>query len=300
MKHLVVLLGPTGIGKTDLSISLAKAFGADIVSSDSRQVYKELKVGTAVPTNAQLSAVHHHFIGNKSIHDYYNVSMYEVEVLAKLNELYEKSDVVFLVGGSGMYIDVVCHGIDDLPDVDPELRSELDTRFRTQGIEQLRSELKLMDPVFYDEVDLNNGKRILKALEVCYQTGKPYSSFRTGRKLNRPFNIIKIGLQRDREELYARIDKRVEVMLEEGLIEEAQQVYPFRHYNSLNTVGYKELFAHFNGEYDQARAIELIQRNSRRYAKRQVTWFKRDLAIQWYSPEDEIGIKGEIERQILR
>lgn len=298
MKHLIVLLGPTGIGKTDLSLNLAKALGAEIVSSDSRQVYKELNIGTAVPKKEQLSAVPHHFIGNKSIHDYYNVSMYEVEVMQCLDELFKSSDFVVLVGGSGMYIDVVCDGIDELPDVDQELRIELQQRFEKQGIEQIRSELKIHDPEFYNIVDLNNGKRLLKALEVCYQTGKPYSFFRTGKKIQRPFNIIKIGLQRDRDELYARINLRVEQMLDEGLIDEAKGVHHYRTYNSLNTVGYKELFAHFEGEYDVAKAIELIQRNSRRYAKRQITWFKRDQSTTWFHPQNEVHILEEITKQI--
>ncbi len=295
MKTLVVLLGPTGIGKTDLSINLARAFNSVIVSSDSRQVYKELKIGTAVPTEEQLSAVKHHFIGNKSIHDYYNVSMYEVEVLELLEKLFEEHDTVFLVGGSGMYIDVVCQGIDDLPTVDQELRQEIYERFQTQGLDQLRSELKLLDPEFYNQVDLNNGKRILKALEVCYQTGKPYSSFRTGEKKERPFNIVKVGLERDREELYERINLRVDLMVEEGLLDEVRTVHQFKHLNSLNTVGYKELFAAFDGEYDIETGIDLIKRNSRRYAKRQMTWFKRDESTAWFHPEREQQIVGYLQ-----
>lgn len=298
MKHLVVLLGPTGIGKTDLSIRLAKHFNSVIVSSDSRQVYKELKIGTAVPTDEQLQAVPHFFIGNKSLHDYYNVSMYEVEVMAKLDELFLKHDVVFLVGGSGMYIDVVCSGIDDLPTVDQQLRLEIQKRYEEQGIEQLRKELKLLDPDFYNTVDLNNAKRIWKALEVCYQTGKTYSSFRTGRQKQRPFQIVKVGLQRDREELYQRINLRVDQMLDEGLLDEAKSVYAFRELNSLNTVGYKELFAAFAGEHDIETGIELIKRNSRRYAKRQMTWFKRDASTEWFHPEKGEEIENFLEKTI--
>ncbi|MCB2196801.1 MAG: tRNA (adenosine(37)-N6)-dimethylallyltransferase MiaA [Bacteroidetes bacterium] len=290
MNSLIVILGPTGIGKTDLSIDIAKAFNTEIISSDSRQVYKELKIGTAVPTNEQLKKVKHHFIGNKSIYDYYNASMFEYEVLDTLNELFQKKEHVVMTGGSGMYINAVCDGIDELPTIDQKLREDLIRKYEEEGIESLRLQLKILDPVSYEKIDLKNPKRILKALEVSIQTGKPYSSFLTQPKKQREFNIIKIGLQRDREELYERINIRVDQMVEEGLIEEAGRYCKDRHLNSLNTVGYKELFEYFDGKITQEKAIELIKRNSRHYAKRQISWFSRDKDIVWFHPEkkDEI------------
>jgi tRNA dimethylallyltransferase len=299
MKHLVVLTGTTAIGKTDLSILLAQHFNTEIISADSRQTYRELAIGTAVPTASQLAAVVHHQIQHISVADYYNVSMYEQEVLTILERLFSTKDVVFLVGGSGMYLDVVCQGIDDLPTVDPELRQQLMQRWQEQGIEQLRKELKLLDPVFYDQVDLGNAKRILKALEVSYQTGIPYSQFRTGEKRERPFRIHKIALERPREEIYQRIDQRVLLMIDEGLEQEARSVLPYRHLNSLNTVGYKELFAYFDGEYKLDRAIELIQRDTRRFAKRQMSWFRRDTEYQWFHPEQTAEIRAYIASKIV-
>jgi tRNA dimethylallyltransferase len=285
MNSLIVILGPTGIGKTDLSIDIAKAFNTEIISSDSRQVYKELKIGTAVPTDEQLQKVKHHFIGNKSIYDYYNASMFEFEVLETLKELFEKNKQVVMTGGSGMYINAVCDGIDELPTIDQKLREDLIKKYEEEGIESLRLQLKMLDPVSYEKIDLKNPKRVLKALEVSIQTGKPYSSFLTQPKKQRNFNIIKIGLKRDREELYERINLRVDQMVEEGLIEEAKDYYKDRHLNSLNTVGYKELFEHFDGKITKEKAIELIKRNSRHYAKRQISWFSRDKDIVWFHPE---------------
>lgn len=285
MNRLIVILGPTGIGKTDLSIDIAKAFNTEIISSDSRQVYKELKIGTAVPTDEQLKKVKHHFIGNKSIYDYYNASMFEFEVLDTLKELFKKHKHVVMTGGSGMYINAVCDGIDELPTIDQRLRDDLIKKHKEEGIESLRLQLKILDPVSYEKIDLKNPKRILKALEVSIQTGKPYSSFLTQPKKQRDFKIMKIGLQRDREELYERINLRVDQMVAEGLIEEAKEYYKDRHLNSLNTVGYKELFEHFDGKITREKAIELIKRNSRHYAKRQISWFSRDKDIVWFHPE---------------
>lgn len=287
MKNLVVILGPTGIGKTDLSIDIAKNFNTEIISSDSRQVFKELKIGTAVPTDDQLKKVKHHFIGNKSIYDYYNASMFEVEVLDTLKDLFENLDFVIMTGGSGMYINAVCDGIDYLPTIDQKLRDDLIKKHQEEGIESIRLQLKMLDPVSYTKIDLKNPKRMLKALEVTIQTGKPYSSFLLDTKKKRDFNIIKIGLQRDRDELYERINIRVDQMVEEGLIEEAKRFYKDRHLNSLNTVGYKELFDSFDGNVSQEKAIELIKRNSRHYAKRQISWFSRDKEIVWFHPEKE-------------
>lgn len=295
---LIVILGPTGIGKTDLSIDIARELGTEIISSDSRQIYKELKIGTAVPSDAQLMKVKHHFIGNKSIYDYYNASMFEFEVLDSLNELYKTYNQIVMTGGSGMYIQAVCDGIDELPTIDKQLRNDLIQKYHDEGIESLRIQLKMLDPESYQKMDLKNPKRILKALEVSIQTGKPYSSFLTQPKKQRPFHILKIGLQRDREELYERINKRVDEMVKEGLVEEARKFFKDRHLNSLNTVGYKELFEHFEGKISLTKAIELIKRNSRHYAKRQMSWFSRDKEISWFHPESKLKIMDFIQNNI--
>jgi tRNA dimethylallyltransferase len=294
MKTLVTIVGPTGIGKTDLSIKLALEIDAEIISADSRQFYRELKIGTAMPEMHQLSAVNHHFVGHLSILDYYNASMFEIDVLKLLDDLYKTKNQAVMVGGSGMYIDVVCNGIDDLPDIDQEIRNQLQEKFEKEGIESLRFELKRLDPEYYKIVDLKNPKRILKGLEICLMTGKTYTSFRTSIKKERNFTILKIGLNMDREKLYKRIDTRVDKMIEDGLIDEAREFYPHRNLNSLKTVGYKELFECFDGNYDLDKAIELIKRNSRHYAKRQLTWFARDKEIKWFEPDDYKGIMGFI------
>lgn len=298
MKSLIVILGPTGIGKTDLSIDIANEFETEIISSDSRQIYKELKIGTAVPTDEQLKKIKHHFIGNKSIYDYYNASMFEQEVLEVLNELFSNLNYVVMTGGSGMYINAVCDGIDDLPTIDQELRKNLINQYKEEGIESLRLQLKMLDPKSYSKIDLKNPKRILKALEVSIQTGRPYSSFLSESKKKRNFNIIKIGLQRDRDELYERINLRVDQMIEAGLIDEAKRFYKDRRLNSLNTVGYKELFEFFDEKITQTKAIELIKRNSRHYAKRQISWFSRDKEIVWFNPEKKEEIIEFIKSRI--
>ncbi len=287
MKTLIVIVGPTGIGKTDFAIYLAKVLKTEIISADSRQVFKELKIGTAVPSDQQLSEVKHHFIGNISIHDYYNASIYEFAVIELLNTLFETMETAVLVGGSGMYIDAVCNGIDDLPDIDPEIRLFLNEKYKNEGIESIRFELNKLDPEYYKIVDLKNPKRILKGLEICMMTGRTYTSHRKAIKKERNFNLIKIGLQMDREKLYERIDKRVDEMFEQGLLDEAKTFYPYKEINALNTVGYKELYDHFDGEYDLEKAIELIKRNSRRYAKRQLSWFMRDKEINWFEPTEK-------------
>ncbi|OFX83133.1 MAG: tRNA (adenosine(37)-N6)-dimethylallyltransferase MiaA [Bacteroidetes bacterium GWF2_33_16] len=290
MKTLIVIIGPTGIGKTDLSIDIAQRLNTEIISCDSRQIYKELKIGTAIPSEEQLQMVKHHFLGNKSIHDYYNASMFEVEVLELLDNLYLKYNNVIMTGGSGLYIDAVCNGIDDLPNIDQELRDELITRLKVEGIESMRMQLKMLDPDYYKLADIKNPKRILKALEVTLQTGKPYSTFLTYSKRERDFKIVKIGLRRDRDELYERINQRVDKMIEDGLVDEARGFYKDRHLNSLNTVGYKELFDYFDGTINLEKAIELIQRNSRHYAKRQISWFGRDKEIHWFDPDNKAEI----------
>lgn len=294
-KYLVVILGPTGVGKTDLSISLAQKYNTSIVSSDSRQIYKEMNIGTAVPEQEYLDRVKHYFIGELSIHDYYNSWEYEKQAVAKIEELHKEKDVVLLVGGSMMYIDAVCKGIDDIPTISPELRAEVLGRYEEEGLEPIKEELKKLDPVFYEEVDLNNAKRVLHALEVCLMSGKPYSSLRTNEGKKRSFEIIKIGLNRDRAELYNRINKRVDIMLNDGLEAEARELYPYKKLNSLNTVGYKELYAYFDGEYDFEEAVRLIKRDSRRYAKRQLSWFNRDEDIMWFNPDDEEKILDTVD-----
>lgn len=289
-KTLVVILGPTGTGKTDLSIEITRLLNTVIISSDSRQIYKELNIGTAVPSAEQLLAVKHFMIQNKSIFDYYSAGKYELEVLDILNNIFKEKNTAVLVGGSGMYIDAVCQGIDYLPDIIPELRKNLIKKHETEGIESLRFDLKKLDPEYYKIVDLQNGKRILKALEICLQTGKTYTSFRKNIAKKRNFNIIKIGIKREREELYRRINLRVDKMIETGLLEEALKFLPHKKLNSLNTVGYKELFPYFEKKYPLEEAIRLIKRNSRRYAKRQITWFKRDKKINWFYPKDKENI----------
>jgi tRNA dimethylallyltransferase len=281
-KTLIIVLGPTGIGKTNLSIALAKALQTQIISADSRQIYKELHIGTAVPDSQQLHTVKHNFIQTHSIHQHFNASQYEKEVLQSLKKLFEKYDQIVMTGGSMLYIDVVCNGIDDLPEIDQSIRNMLEKKFSDEGLEPLRMELKKIDPEYYAMVDLKNHKRILHALEVFYTTGKTYSSFRTNIKKERDFNIVKIGLNTDRKILHERINQRVDQMVADGLIEEARKVYPFKHLNSLNTVGYKEIFSYFDGEITESEAIELIKRNTRRYARRQLTWFNSDPDIHWF------------------
>lgn len=280
-KKLLILLGSTGVGKTDLSIDLATHWNTSIISADSRQLYKGLTIGTAAPTKQQLERVPHHLVGTLNIQDYYSASEFEVEALNIINELHSKHDIVIASGGSMMYIDALCKGIDEVPTIDESLRKDVYERYLKEGLDPIRAELKILDPVFYDQVDLKNYKRVLHALEVCLMTGKPYSSFRKNTIKKRPFDIIKIGLMRDREELYHRINTRVDNMIELGLIDEAKTHYQYRDLNSLNTVGYKELFKYFDGEWDKEYAIEKIKQNSRIYSRKQMTWFKRDADINW-------------------
>lgn len=281
MKKLLVLLGPTGVGKTELSVSLAEYWHCPIISADSRQLYKGLSIGTAAPTEEQLSRVDHYMVGTLGIEEYYSASQFESDVLKIIDEIGQKVDIAIVSGGSMMYLDALCKGIDDVPTIDENLRRELYERYKKEGLDPIRSELKILDPVFYNQVDLKNYKRVIHALEVCLMSGKPYSSFRTNTHKQRPFKIIKVGLTRDREELYQRINRRVDKMMEEGLLDEAKQFYPLRHNNSLNTVGYKELFNYLDGTWTLEFAVEKIKQNSRIYSRKQMTWFKRDTDIHW-------------------
>lgn len=295
---LIVLVGPTGVGKTELSLDIAEHFNTEIISADSRQLYRELKIGTAAPTPEEMTRVNHHLVGTLELDDYYSAAKYEEEVLRLLQHLYQKKDIYVLTGGSMMYIDAVCKGIDDIPTVDKVTRKHLLERFATEGLEQLCAELKLLDPAYYNRVDLKNHKRVIHALEICYMTGKPYSSFLTSEEKDRPFDIIKIGLCREREELYARINLRVLKMIEEGLIEEVQRSFEYRNLNSMNTVGYKEIINYLNGEWSKEFAIEKIQQNSRNYAKKQMTWFKRDKDIKWFHPSEKLEVIEYIKRNL--
>lgn len=284
-KSLIVVIGPTGIGKTKTSIRIANHFKTEIISADSRQIFKELKIGTAAPSENELKEAKHHNIGTHSIHDYYSAWEFEQDALKLIDKLFKEHDQLVLTGGSMMYIDAVCKGIDELPTIDQELRDQLKQQYDLEGIESIRRQLKQLDPDFYQQVDLMNPKRVIHAVEICLMTGKPYSSLRTNTVKLRPFNIVKIGLEMDREKIYERINLRVDQMVVDGLIDEAKKFFPYKHLNSLNTVGYKELFAYFNGEYDLNKGVELIKRNSRRYAKKQLTWFKRDSEIHWFNPK---------------
>ncbi|RNC63519.1 tRNA (adenosine(37)-N6)-dimethylallyltransferase MiaA [Proteiniphilum sp. X52] len=286
MNTLLVLLGPTGVGKTEWSLQIAEALGSPVLSADSRQIYRGMTIGTAAPTEEQLRRISHYFVGTLSPEDYYSASEYEQDALLLLRELHEQYPVVVMTGGSMMYIDAVCKGIDDIPTIDETLRGELQDIYRKEGIDPIRRQLKILDPVFYNEVDLKNPKRVIHALEVCLMAGKPYSSLRTNPQKERPFRIVKIGFTRDREELYERINRRVDCMIGEGLIEEARAFYPQRHLNSLNTVGYKELFDCFDGKCSLEFAIEKIKQHTRNYARKQLSWFKKDKETIWIDLSD--------------
>lgn len=300
MNTLIVLLGPTGVGKTELSLRVASHVGSPIISADSRQLYKELVIGTAAPTAEQLARIKHYFVGTLSLSDYYNASQFEEEVLICLENLFQSTSNVVMTGGSMMYIDAVCNGIDELPTVSQEIRTNLMKRFEVEGLDPIREDLKRLDPQHYNEVDLNNYKRVIHALEICLMTGRPYSELRTNTKKTRPFRIIKIGLTRNREELCDRINARVDQMMRDGLLEEARHVYPYKHLNSLNTVGYKEMFNYLDGEWPLDFAIEKIKRNSRVYARKQMTWFKRDKEINWFHPDNIEGILTFLDEQLKR
>lgn len=296
MKILFVLLGPTGVGKTALSISIARHTGSPVISADSRQIYKELPIGTAAPGENYVNLVKHYFVATHTISDYYSASIFEEEAVSLINKLHESQPFLLLCGGSMMYIDAVCKGIDEMPTVTPEIRNALWEQFDREGLAPILEELKASDPVHYDKVDRMNHRRVIHAVEICRMTGKPYSSFRTQRVKERPFRICKIGLARERTELFERINRRVDDMIGNGFIEEARSVYPMRNLNALNTVGYKELFLYFDGIYTLDEAVEKIKRNTRIYARKQMTWFRRDPEIQWFNPDNEKHILSYIDR----
>ena len=292
---LVVLGGPTASGKTETGIRLAQYYESEIISADSRQIYREPVIGTAKPHPAQLAAVPHHFIGHISVKEYYNASLYETQVLELLNQLFQKNRLVFMAGGSGLYIDAVCSGIDDLPTIDPVIREKLWNTFREEGIESLQHMLEERDPESYRRIDLNNHYRVLKALEVCTQTGRPYSSFLSGKERERDFRVIRMALHLDRDLLYDRINRRVDHMISLGLVEEVRDLAHLRSFNAMKTVGYREIFRYLDGAYDLDEAIDHIRRNTRKYARKQITWFRKNNRYRWFDPSDTDAMIGYIE-----
>lgn len=299
-KTLVLLLGPTGVGKTELSLRVAAHYGCPIVNCDSRQVFRGIPIGTAAPTAEEQQRVKHYFVATRALEEDYNAGQYERDALALLDELFRTHEVVIMTGGSMLYADAVCNGLDDLPSVPAEIRQEVQRAYEQGGLAWLQAEVQRLDPTYWDIVDQQNPARLMHCIEICLTTGKAYSLLRTNERKERPFRIIKIGLERPREELYDRINRRVKQMMDEGLLEEAKAVYSKRALNSLQTVGYRELFAYFDGEYDLDRAVELIQQNTRHYAKRQLTWFRRDKEIHWLSATDEYEKNVSIIDALLR
>ena len=285
-KTLIVITGPTAVGKTALCLEIAKHFDIPIINADSRQIYKELRIGTASPTSEQMQQVPHFFVGSLSLNDYYSASLFEQQVLECLEQQFQTNDYALLSGGSMMYIDAVCDGIDDIPTIDDKTRELMKQRLAEEGLKALVEELKRLDPEYYEIVDRQNPRRVVHALEICTMTGKTYTSFRKREKRQRPFRIIKIGLNRPREELYQRINQRVDEMMQQGLLEEAKSLYPMRQMNALNTVGYKELFDYLEGRWPLEEAIERIKGNTRRYARKQLTWYKKDPQIRWFHPQE--------------
>ena len=293
MNTLIVITGPTAVGKTALTLEIARHYGTPVINADSRQIYRELKIGTASPTDEQLRQAKHFFVGSISIDDYYNASMYEQDVMEVISHL--PTDVPYLLsGGSMMYVDAICNGIDDIPTIREDIRTEVKQRYEEEGLEALCEELRRLDPEHYNIVDRQNHRRVIHALEICYQTGKTYTSFRTQTKKARPFKIVKIGLNREREELYDRINRRVDQMMEDGLLREAEGLVNKRDTNALNTVGYKELFDYMDGRWSLDEAVERIKGNTRRYARKQLTWFKRDESVRWFHPEQQQEILNYI------
>ncbi len=297
MNSLVVLIGPTAVGKTDASLAIAAYLGCPIISADSRQMYKGMEIGTAMPGKEELARHKHYFVGQLTPGDYYSAARYEEEVMSLLEKEFPHHPTMLMSGGSMMYIDAVCNGIDDIPTVDDVTRAMVLDKYEREGIEKLSDELRILDPEYYREADIKNPKRVMHALEICYMTGKRYSSFRKRQKKERPFRIIKIGLQRDREELYERINRRVDMMIEQGLIEEVKSFSHLKHHNSLNTVGYKEIFKYLDGEWTLPFAIEKIKQNTRIYSRKQVTWYRKDEDIAWFHPNEIENIIKHIESE---
>ncbi|SFO96562.1 tRNA (adenosine(37)-N6)-dimethylallyltransferase MiaA [Prevotella sp. tf2-5] len=290
MASLIVITGPTAVGKSELCIDIAKYYGIPIINADSRQIYRELKIGTATPTEEQLKSVKHYFVGSISIDNYFNASMYEQDVLTLLDKQFKHSPIQLLTGGSMMYIDAVCNGIDDIPTIREDIREEMKKRYANEGLEALCEDLRRLDPEHYEIVDKKNYRRVIHALEICYQTGRTYTSFRRQEKKQRPFKIIKIGLNREREELYHRINLRVDQMMTDGLLDEVQSLQSKRTNNALNTVGYKEMFTYLDGTWSLEEAVERIKGDTRRYARKQLTWFKRDEEMRWFHPQQKEDI----------
>ena len=289
-KTLIVITGPTAVGKTRLCLDIAKHFDIPIINADSRQIYKELSIGTARPSEEEMREVKHYFVGMLGLDDYYSASLFEQQVLELLERLFRDNDYALMAGGSMMYIDAVCDGIDDIPTIDDETRATMKRRLQEEGLERLCEELQRLDPEYYEIVDCQNPKRVVHALEICTMTGRTYTSYRKREKKERPFRIVKIGLNREREELYDRINRRVDEMMRQGLLKEAQEMYPLRHLNALNTVGYKELFDYFDGRWPLEEAVERIKGNTRRYARKQLTWYKKDPQIKWFHPDQKEDI----------
>ena len=286
MKTLIVIVGPTGVGKTALCLEVAERLGTFIINADSRQIFRDMPIGTAAPTAEEQKRVKHFFVGKLHINDYYNASMFENDVIELLDKLFGEKDNIIMSGGSMMYVDAVCNGIDDIPSVNESIRQQVKSLYEADGLDIIKEKLNKLDPEYFEIVDKNNPKRVIHALEICLSTGKTYTSFRTNTKKERNFRIIKIGLNRDRDELYSRIDKRVDLMIENGLMEEAKQMYPHKELNSLNTVGYKELFNYFDGNCTLDEAIFKIKSNTHKYCRKQLTWFKRDKDIHWFNPDN--------------
>lgn len=298
-KTLITIVGPTAVGKTSFAIDLALKYSTEIISADSRQIYRQLKIGTAKPTHTQLALVKHHFIDFLNIDQDFNAGEFEKRALETIEDIFTRRDIAIMCGGSGLYINAVCHGFDEIPTVEPGLRDLLIAIFEKDGLAPLINELKLHDPQYYKQVDRSNPQRIIRALEVIRSTGKPYSKFRKRRNHKRPFRIIKIGLELDRSELYDSVDKRMDMMINNGLFEEAEGLFSYKALNALQTVGYKEIFGYLEGKYGKAEAIRLLKRNSRRYAKRQLTWFKKDAEVQWFNAEEVDAIMNYINSKVI-
>lgn len=299
-KHLIVIAGPTAVGKTGVSIRLAKALDTEILSADSRQFYREMNIGTAKPTEAEMQGVPHHFINSHRITEEYNAGSFERDALQCLTEIFKRKDTAIMVGGSGLYLKIITDGMDEIPDVQPGVREALIKQIEREGLAPLVKELQELDPDYYTVVDRHNPQRIVRALEVCRSTGLPYSAFRSNTTVQRPFGIVKIALERDRAELYDRTDRRLDLMLAQGLVEEATLLLPYRQHNALQTVGYSEVFGYLDGQYEEAEMVRLLKRNSRRYAKRQLTWFRREPDYAWFHAEDYTGIRTYINEKAGR